>query len=96
MSGKINAFIRKNSPNPFRNNAEFKFGVNLDSEVTIEVFDMTGKKIKTLTQGLRSAGIYTIRWDGINDIGQEVDNGLYNITINAGAATNSMQMFKMK
>ena len=96
MSSKTNAFLRKNSPNPFKRNAEFKFGVDKEAVVTIEVYDNNGNKIRTLVDGIQLAGIYTIVWDGVNESGREAENGVYCIKMNTGEFTNSMQMIKMQ
>ncbi len=71
-----------NYPNPFTTNTAFYFdhnqpNVNLD--ILLQVFTITGKLIKTIqttinTTGFRSEPIY---WDGLDDYGDKIGRGVY-------------------
>jgi flagellar hook assembly protein FlgD len=49
--------------------------------VSLAVYDITGKLIKTLVLGSEPAGYKTIRWDGNDNFGKSVPNGLYFIRL---------------
>lgn len=88
------SFIRRISQNPFRSQAEFKYGLDKKGDVSIEIFDISGKKIRTLINKICQPGIHTVVWQGDDEFGEEVANGLYCIRMNAGNDENNMQMIK--
>ena len=55
------------------------------NEVTVEVFDVRGHKIRTLHQGLLSAGVrHGLTWDGNDDEGRNVASGVYLVQAKVG------------
>ncbi len=53
-------------PNPFNSTARIEFGLPEESEVRIEVFDISGRSISTLIDGRKTAGIHDVEWNGEN------------------------------
>jgi flagellar hook assembly protein FlgD len=45
--------------------------------VTIEIFDVNGRPVRTLVEGVQTPGTKTVTWDGDNDRGEDVATGLY-------------------
>ena len=62
----------KTYPNPFNPIIQFQFEVDLKSDVSLEIFDIQGKKIKTIYQGNIDSGEHLFRWDAKN-----VSTGIY-------------------
>ncbi|MDZ7311455.1 MAG: T9SS type A sorting domain-containing protein [candidate division KSB1 bacterium] len=64
-------------PNPFSHTTEI--GVKLESpaEIQMKIFDAQGRFVRTLAQGQANKGWFMIQWDGTNDAGQRVANGVY-------------------
>jgi flagellar hook assembly protein FlgD len=93
-----------NYPNPFsisgdpsvrggRNSSTMiKYEVAQPMEVMIEIFDLMGRKIRTLVKAQQSPGNYGIAWDGRNDNGQLVPSGIYIYQLRADDFTQSMKM----
>ncbi|OQX72554.1 MAG: hypothetical protein B6D61_13565 [Bacteroidetes bacterium 4484_249] len=73
----------KNYPNPFTSETTFSFDISENSNVQLEVFDITGKKVITLFDSELTSGNYTVKWDGTNAAGDKLDSGLYLCRINA-------------
>ena len=72
--------LEQNYPNPF--NPSTQFIVNIPQthsqlNATIDVYDILGKKIKTLFSGQIAPGQYRLVWDGNNNFGQQVSGGMY-------------------
>ncbi|MCK4330799.1 T9SS type A sorting domain-containing protein [candidate division WOR-3 bacterium] len=53
-------------PNPVKNNAIIRFGLPKEEKVSLKVYDVSGREVKTLTDGRLKAGYYTIRLDNMN------------------------------
>ena len=55
------------------------------SQVTVEIFDGSGKLVRTLDHGARESGEHLIEWDGKDDLGNELPDGRYLVTVTGGA-----------
>jgi hypothetical protein len=73
--------LSQNYPNPFNNTTKIQYVVpdvpGKFAYVLVQVFDIGGRKIKTLAKGDHSPGTYTVTWDGTNDEGNQVATGVY-------------------
>lgn len=63
-------------PNPFTSEMAIEVENPLLKKVTIEIYSISGQKIKTLARGQKGAKI-TLSWDGTNEQGQQVEQGIY-------------------
>ena len=71
-----------NYPNPFTTRTEFMFEHNRPGDlmqVMVEIFTVTGKRIKTIVQDVVTDGyrIDGIIWDGLDDFGDTIGRGVY-------------------
>jgi flagellar hook capping protein FlgD len=78
-----------NYPNPFNPETWIPYRLSQDAEVSIEIYSLSGRQIRTLTMGKKAAGNYVDRykaayWDGTNDVGEAVASGIYFYVIRAG------------
>ena len=64
-------------PNPFNPTTSFRFDVPRAVDVDMVVFDILGRKVRSMHLENLAAGSHTIRWDGKNDDGQTVASGVY-------------------
>lgn len=78
-------------PNPFNQAAELTFGLPQLSPVTLAVYDITGRLVKTITEDTYTAGVHTVRFDGGN-----LSSGLYFCTMHSGAFASSRKMVLLK
>src|SRR5690349_21201626 len=70
--------LRQNTPNPFTLRTMFTFVIpNGPTPVTIGIFDPQGRLIRTVVNESKTAGIYSVPWDGRNNSGQPVATGIY-------------------
>jgi hypothetical protein len=68
-------------PNPFRTNIRIEISLSQDQQLNCEIFDITGKLIRTLYKGL-SEGQQLLIWDGKDNRNQEVSPGVYFCQLN--------------
>ena len=71
------ARLAQNYPNPFRDGTTIRYELDTQAEVTLEVFDVTGRRVRVLDAGQRPAGVHTVDWDGRDVEGLSVASGLY-------------------
>jgi len=64
-------------PNPFRDKLEIRYQLPVRSEVNLSVYNITGQRVKVLQEGPQEAGYYAAPWDGRNQDGQAMANGVY-------------------
>jgi hypothetical protein len=65
------------SPNPLSTETEITFVLKNGGIIELEIYDVTGKRIKKLKEGIVSRGIHRMKWDGKDEVGNEVRNGVY-------------------
>jgi hypothetical protein len=70
-------FLAKIAPNPFSSSALISFGLPAAARVSIKVHDATGRLVRRLFQDEMEAGIHEIPWDGRDQNGRSVSNGVY-------------------
>jgi hypothetical protein len=65
-------------PNPSANATSIRFSVpSQGGNVDLSVFDVTGRRVRTLLSGSQSAGHHVVDWDGVNANGDRVAAGTY-------------------
>ena len=90
-----------NYPNPFNPETWIPYHLSQGSEVIINIYDTTGKIIRSLDMGFQSFGYYASRdnsayWDGRTENGEQVSSGTYFYQINAGGYTETRKMVILK
>ena len=67
-----------------------------DAMVTIMIYDLMGRRIRTLVNIDQTAGYRSIHWNATNDLGQAVSAGMYIYTIQAGEFRQTKKMVLLK
>ncbi len=88
--------MAQNYPNPFNPTTTISIALPTDSPVKLEIFDISGRKVRTLVSGNLPAGRHEIVWDGRNAAGTSVSSGVYLYHINAGRFTQTRKMMLMR
>ncbi len=88
--------IYQNYPNPFNPTTTLTFDLPKPSTVDLIIYDITGRKIRTLISSAYPAGSHQIQWDGRDDTGNAVASGIYINRIEAGKYTQSRKMMLLK
>jgi hypothetical protein len=76
--------LRHSRPNPFSSETHITFDLAKSSNVRLEIYDVSGKKVMTLIDKAYPPGRHTAVWDGLDESGNEAGPGIYFITISAG------------
>lgn len=72
----LHSFMRI-GPNPVSTTASIDYSVMQSGMVELSIYDVSGRRIRSLVSGATSAGTFRIDWDARNDGGQGVANGIY-------------------
>lgn len=84
--------LEQNLPNPFNSNTTIAFNLPAKSNVKLEVLDIYGNVINTLTNGELSANRYEYTWNGADMSGKSVVSGTYIYRLTAGNETRTGKM----
>ena len=88
--------LYQNYPNPFNPATTIAYNIPANATVNITIYDMIGRRIKTLIKNEQATGYRTVVWDGCNDAGLPVSPGLYLYTIKAGNYVQTKKMVLLK
>jgi len=69
--------LDQNYPNPFNPTTAISYGLSMSSRVRLQIMNTRGQIVRTLVDGDKPAGWYTVTWDGKNESGQQVASGIY-------------------
>jgi subtilisin family serine protease len=64
-------------PNPLSGGAVLKFSLPRAQEVSLSIYDASGRRVRSLFSGEKEAGVHRILWDGAGDSGRRVSSGIY-------------------
>ncbi|UCE06149.1 MAG: discoidin domain-containing protein [bacterium] len=87
----VNFELSQNYPNPFNPDTQIKYSIPSDSKVTLEVFNLNGRKVVTLVNKKHSKGAYTVYFSG-----ESFSSGIYYYRIEAGEHRQVKRMLLIK
>jgi hypothetical protein len=82
----------RNYPNPFNQSTRIKYSSKTAGNVTLQVYDIQGRMIKTLLTGYLHPGIKEITWDGTDEIGADLASGVYVAVLKEMGSVSSHRM----
>lgn len=88
--------LRQNYPNPFNPVTNLGFRIAEFGLVRLEIYDILGRKITILVNEELNPGVYEVVWDGRDENGIPVANGIYIYRITAGNYTQAHRMILSK
>jgi hypothetical protein len=87
--------MSQNRPNPFRQGTSLRLGLPVRARVSVIVYDLFGRRIRTLSDGELDAGYHTLDWNGADDSGRAVHPGVYLCRLKAGSRQVTRQMVRL-
>lgn len=85
-----------NYPNPFNPGTNIEYQINISGLVNLEIYDIQGRKVRTLISDYQKPGYYKYFWDGKNDLGKGVSSGTYFYQLEVDDYIVSKRMILMK
>ena len=82
VEGPLQTKLYPNYPNPFNPETWIPYQLAMDAEITIRIYNMEGRIVRTIFSGHQVSGYYLNRnraayWDGKNELGEQVASGVY-------------------
>jgi flagellar hook assembly protein FlgD len=68
----------------------------MQGQVKLRIYDVLGKEINRVVDGVYSGGIHSIRWDGKSDAGIHVSSGIYFVRLESGNFVDTKKIVLMK
>lgn len=84
--------LHQNYPNPFNAGTVISFELKRKARCALSVYDILGRKVKTLVDESKSPGAYRVNWDGTNTDNKQVASGTYFYRLDAGGTQISKKM----
>jgi hypothetical protein len=89
--------LHPNVPNPFNPTTIIRFDLARDGRVRLQVFDVSGRLVKTLVDGDMSRGFgKAVTWSGLDDSGRRVSSGVYFCKLTAADLTATRKMVTLQ
>jgi hypothetical protein len=88
--------ISRNYPNPFNRTTQIDYQVPEDNHISIVIYDLMGREVRTLMDKVQSKGYYDIEWNGESDHGEFVSTGVYFLQFTSNGFSNKNKMILLK
>jgi len=88
--------LKPNYPNPFNPSTTLSFDIPTREEVMVDIYDVSGRHVKTIVNQELNAGSHSYRWDATDDFNNQMSTGLYICTIKAGKNVASQKLLLVK
>ena len=88
--------LQQNYPNPFNPVTQIEYGLPVASHVHLAIYDLLGREVVTLVDGIQKAGYRSVSWHGMNRSGNGVGAGMYFYVIQAGDFRQVKKMILLK
>jgi len=97
----MRSVLLQNYPNPFNPDTWIPYQLAFASDVKIQIYDVSGRLVRTLNLGYKDAGYYQDKasaayWDGRNEFGEGIASGVYFYTLKAGKFIATRRMLIAK
>jgi hypothetical protein len=89
-------FLAQNRPNPFARNTQIEYGVPRSMDVEIAIYNAAGQRISTLVDDVKSPGFYKANWQGRDDFGRRLAEGVYFVRMTTDELTDTKKLILIK
>jgi|GEM_PF-6135599 len=83
-------------PNPLLSQTVVHYALTEKSRVALTVHDVTGRRVVTLDEGIRSAGERSVRWNGLDETGSRVASGVYFVRLEVDGFTQTSKLLVVR
>jgi hypothetical protein len=88
--------LEQNFPNPFNPTTRIPFELTQGGRVTLAVYDVAGRRVRSVLDRALPAGLHEAEWDGRDQNGRAVASGVYFYRMQSGAGSETRRMVLLK
>ena len=88
--------ISRNYPNPFNGITHIDYQVPVNNHISIIIYDIMGREIKTLMDQVQIKGMHTVDWNGKSENGELVSTGVYLLQFTSNDFSDKKKMVFLK
>ncbi|MFC1724169.1 M1 family aminopeptidase [candidate division KSB1 bacterium] len=88
--------LTQNYPNPFNNQTNIRISLENEGNVSLKIYDITGREVRTLFNGAKNRGIYAFTWDGRDNLYKLSSSGVYFIRLVTENYSHTIKMIFLK
>ena len=88
--------LEQNYPNPFNPETTISFSLQTAGDVTVDIYNIKGQKVKSLVNDHKDAGRHSVVWNGTDENNKNVSSGVYFYKLKSGKMSLSRKMILMK
>ena len=88
--------LGQSSPNPFDRTAEIRYQIPVKAEVSLKVYDLGGRFVRTLKDEAQEPGYYRAVWDGRDDAKSPAPSGIYLYRLKAGEHVSTRKLILIR
>ena len=88
--------LEANYPNPFNAQTMLRYRLNANGPARLDVYNLSGQKVRTLVDQTQEAGVYNIAWNGQDAGGRSVASGVYLACLKSSGAMQVQKMLLLK
>lgn len=85
-----------NHPNPFNPTTTITYSVQTPMHVSVRIYDVSGKLVRTLVDESRESGVFEVVWDGRDNAGHSLSSGVYFYQLKGTGIVETRKMVLMK
>ncbi|MEN8005917.1 MAG: T9SS type A sorting domain-containing protein [Candidatus Krumholzibacteriota bacterium] len=88
--------LQPSYPNPFNPSTTLRFSLAKAGHVRLSIVDIAGRRLATLVDGVKQAGVHQLVWHGQDDTGRQVASGMYFIRMESGGQVAIQKIAMLK
>jgi hypothetical protein len=79
-------------PNPVHSQAQVEYSLKAPGKVSLSVYDITGRHVRSIEDGVKQAGVHKAIWDGKDASGRQTASGIYFVRLNSPESTKTARL----
>ena len=88
--------LSQNYPNPFNPATNIDFSISEPGNVSLKVYDISGKEVSELVNSFFTPGAYSVKWDATDNFGNQLSSGIYIYKLNTNNSVLTNRMVLMR
>lgn len=96
LVGRAVSGLQSSSPNPFNPRTQLRFSLATEGEARLDIYDASGRRVRTLLDGVQGAGAHQVTWDGTDEDGQSLPSGVYWARFQTGDFEGSSKLIRIQ